>query len=173
MAYFWLEVPGHAVVPTQGGPDVFDNVSGLNWTDQQGWRLPTETLFSGKANQTAVDFHFPFTTPLIFGVTPQQSAYLSVRGVAVYFRMLNPVVRVDRIRVSRGQSIMIDTGGIGALNLNHSTSFANSLVLNQNFFTLPSPGSPAFNRLGVTITVNFGQTGGIMRFLGAALQLQN
>lgn len=172
MAFFWLEVPGHAVVPTRGGPDLFDNVFGLNWTDQQGLRLSTETLFSGKANQNAVDFHFSFTTPVIFGVSPQQAAIQSITGVAVFFRMLNPVVRVDRIRVSSGLSEIIDTIGIGLLNLNNSTSFANSLVLNRNFFTFPSPGIPAFNRLGVTVTVNFG-TGGIVRLLGAALRLQS
>jgi hypothetical protein len=172
MAFFWLEVPGHAVVPTRGGPDLFDNVFGLNWTDQQGLRFSTETLFSGKANQNAVDFHFPFTTPLVFGVTPQQAAFQSITGVAVFFRMLNTVVRVDRIRVSRGLSDVIDTNGLGLLNLNSATAFADSLVLNRNFHTISSPGIPAFSRLGVTVTVNFG-TGGIIRLLGAALRLQS
>jgi hypothetical protein len=177
MAFFLLEVPGHAVVPTQGGPDPFNNVilSGVEfrWTDQQGLRTPTETLFNGDAGRTE-NFHFPFTTPVIFGTTTAQAAFLRLSAVGVFFRMLpgdGAAVRLDRIRVFSGPSLIVDTLGIGLLGLNSPTLFFNSLVSGRNFFTFAFPLNFS-ERLGVTVTVNFG-TGGVIRFGGARLRLQN
>jgi hypothetical protein len=173
MVYFELAVPGHAVVPIRGGPDVFENVESLAWTDQHGLRRSAETIFAGKENQRSVDFHFPFTVPVAFGDSPTTWKRLSLRGVAVYFRILNGVVTVDRIRVTDGRWTPFDTLGLGPLGLRHDTKYQESRVLNENFFRLSYPKS-ILNSLGVTVTVNFGTSSGWnMRFIGAVLILEN
>src|SRR5215212_4144938 len=97
MAIFDLSVPGYAATLSRGGPDIFDNVSNLAWTDQLGLRSGTDVRFNGKPNLVH-DFHFPFTIPFAFG--PGTTSQLStIEAAFVTFRMTNPAVRVDRIRV--------------------------------------------------------------------------
>ncbi len=174
MAEFVLAVPGHVVVPTQGGPDVFDNVFGLGWTDQQGLRRPGNVRFNGKSGQSAVDFHFPFTIPALFGTGPAGTGTkMTVVRVAVFF-FTDPAVRVDRIRVMDRESTIFDTLPLfGLLGMSSSTLFRNSpAVVNRNLHDVGPSGKLISHGLSVTVTVNFG-SGGIVGFTGVALLLTN
>jgi hypothetical protein len=175
MAEFILTVPGHVVVPTQGGPDRFDNVGGLGWTDQQGHRRPTDVRFNGKPDQRPIDFHLPFTTPLFFGTGPLGSGTrMNVVRVFVTF-FTDPVVRVDRIRVMDRLTTLFDSLPLfGALGMTSPTLFRNSTIFGRNLHdVLPSGAPRAIDKsLGVTVTVNFG-SGGIVGFTGAGFLLTN
>src|SRR5947209_11947369 len=157
MAEFVLTVPAHVVVPTQGGPDVFDNVSGLGWTDQQGHRRTTDVRFNGKSGQSAVDFHFPFTIPVFFGTGPAgTSTRMTVVRVFVIF-FTAPAVRVDRIRVMDRLATIFDTLPLfGPLGMSSLTLFRNSTKFNQNLHDVGPSGRLIDKSLGVTVTVNFG-----------------
>jgi hypothetical protein len=177
MARFDLAVPGYAVVARQGGPDVFDNVVDPNtgttiaWTDQQGLRRPWETLFVGKAGKI-VDFHFPFTTPILFG-DGSPPVRMKIQSVVVTFNMPSSLVLVDRIRVFDRLAQIFDTlPAFGLLGLTSPTAFRNSRVLNRNLHGIN--GLTVSRSLGVTVTVNFGSgvgAGGVIAFTGAGIQL--
>jgi hypothetical protein len=174
MAWFDLTVPGYSVVPTQGGPDVFLNVFGLNWTDQQGLRRTTDALFLGRAGQTAVDFHFPFTVPIVFG-NGAAPARMTIHAVFVTFHMPSGLVTVDRIRVFDRLALIFDTlPGFGQLGLSSPTAFSNSTTLNRNLHSINGP--TISKSIGVTVTVSFGSgsgAGGLIGFTGAGISLQS
>ena len=174
MAWFDLTVPGYAVVPTQGGPDVFLNVFGLGWTDQQGLRRTTDALFVGKSGQTAVDFHFPFTTPIVFG-DGSPPVRMTIHAVFVTFHMPSGLVSVDRIRVFDRFTLIFDTlPAFGLLGLSSPTAFSNSTILNRNLHGIN--GLTVSKSIGVTVTVNFGSgvgTGGLVGFTGAGINLRS
>jgi hypothetical protein len=174
MAWFDLAVPGYAVVPSRGGPDVFNNVFDLAWTDQQGLRRTTDALFVGKEGQTSFDFHFPFTTPITFG-DGSPPVRMTIHAVVVTFHMPSSLVLVDRIRVFDRLALIFDTlPAFGPLGLTSPTAFMNSGVLNRNLHGIN--GLPVFKSIGVTVTVNFGSgvgAGGRIEFTGAGIQLTN
>ena len=71
---------------------------------------------------------------------------------------------------------MFDTAGMGTLGLNSWTAFWNTQVPNRNSFTFPPGMFSVGSRLGLTVTVSFGGgagSGGVIRFAGATLMLQN
>jgi hypothetical protein len=165
MAIFSLGVTGHAVVPTQGGPDVFDNVAGLGWTDQQGHRRVTDVRFNGKGGQRPVDFHFPITVPFAFG--PGTSALAMTVDTVVVTFFTDPAVNVSRIRVADRTGAVLFNSGL--LALSHPTLFRSPVTgSNRLFFSPVLIRTPIF----VTVAVNFG-TGGIIGFTSASLSVQN
>jgi hypothetical protein len=57
-------VPGYVVRAEKPGPDHFQNVKGLGWTDQQGFTQGGGTTYRGRGG-TLNWFHFPITNPTV------------------------------------------------------------------------------------------------------------
>jgi len=65
MAEYFELVPGYVVRAERPGPDFFQNVAGLAWTDQQGLSQGWGTTYRGRGG-TSNWFHLPITNPTIF-----------------------------------------------------------------------------------------------------------
>jgi len=185
MAYFELAVPGYAAVPERGGPDVFRNVGFIGgpefaWTDQAGWRRESDVLFFGEPG-VVMDFHFPFTTPVIFGTAAAFGATrMRVSAVFVTFFLRATVppsdARVNRIRVVDRLTRLFDTApifgllGMPTVPTDPPAGYINSTVSGRNLHTFAP--IPITKSIGVTVTVNFGAGGGHIAFTGAGVRLE-
>jgi len=71
MTSYYMGAPGYVVRPERYGPEVFENIGALRWTDQQGLSRGWGTTFRGRANAENW-FHFPITTPTGWSATARR-----------------------------------------------------------------------------------------------------
>jgi hypothetical protein len=159
MADYYNLVPGYVVRPERYGPDVFLNVGGLSWTDQQGLSRGWGTTFLSKAGISNW-FPFPKTNPTILaGVLLRcnlAAVTLNLQVTDAFLRAVHVWDRVNRFAEFNG--------------LNVTGDFSNTWIPGQNVFTFPD--HLVDGAVGISVLVFFDSNAEVT-FTGAGLKFHD
>ena len=162
MAVFDLTLPGNAAVASED-PDLSVERAG------------TYGEFNGGPDVFTL-VHFPFTIPLFFGVGPPgTAARMRLSRVFVTFYVVRTVpvdVQVRRIRAYDGYDRLFVSPLVAIPEYDSDAAFTryDSLVDGKNSFDITPP--PWINKsISVSVAVNFGAGGGVIRFTRAGAKL--
>jgi hypothetical protein len=159
MAEYYQLVPGYVVRPERYGPDVFQNVGGLGWTDQQGLSRGWGTTFRGKAGISNW-FHFPITNPTILAGT---RLFCNLAAVTANLQATDAFLQAFHLwdRVTRFAAFD---------NLNVTGDFGNIWSAGQTVFTFPD--HQVDGAVGISVLVFFDSDSEVT-FTGAGLRFHN
>jgi len=159
MADNYLFVPGYAVRPEHYGPDVFEQVSGIPWTDIQGLSRGWGTSFRGKQN-VQTWFHFPITYPQMLN---GKRMWCNLAGVTLSLEPANAFFQSMHLWDRRNRFFWID-------NLNLTGNYGSTWTENINWFRFPD--YQVNGAVGISVLVYFDDAGTVT-FTGAGLRLHD
>jgi hypothetical protein len=152
--YFNL-VPGYVVRPERYGPEVFENVNGIGWSDQQGLSQGWGTTFRGKAGVENW-FHFPITNPTIFNgqrlKCNQAAVTLELPSGQAYLKAFHLWDRVTKF--------------FARDNLSVTGNYGNTWIQNRNAYSFPD--HVVDGAIGISVLVRFSVLCNV-KFTGAGL----
>ena len=159
MAESFRLVPGYVVRPERYGPDVFENVSGLSWTDQQGLTQGWGTTFRGRRGVQNW-FHFPITNPTIERDVRLQcnlaAVTLNLEPRRTFLRSMHLWDRTNRFFISP--------------DLNVTDDLSATWATGRNVFEFPD--HVVDGAIGISVLIEFSETSEVT-FTGAGLRFHD